>query len=235
MSNLTKRAWKTNTWPRTPKCTSIKRAFSGTLLYGSETWTTYIRQESGLNTFHLRCLRRIRGVKWQDHITNSDILSCACIPSMQPLFSQRRLRLLRHVHRMDDGHIPKEVLYGQLTTGVRKVGRGRLQTWPQSMRNWFKQLWCCVWSWPVEADSERRNSEGRGEMSTESWWEACLPQKQLYFAFLLLLMRLVQQGLPLTHWPAQPHKKMQHHYELIRAHKLCLSRLRLPIIYEMRK
>lgn len=28
---------------------------------------------------------------------------------------------------MDDGHIPKEVLYGQLTAGVRKVGRPTLR------------------------------------------------------------------------------------------------------------
>ena len=42
---------------------------------------------------------------------------------MHSILSQRRLRWLGHVHRMDDGRIPKESLYGQLKTGVRKVGR----------------------------------------------------------------------------------------------------------------
>ena len=45
-----------------------------TLLYGSESWTLYARQERRLNVFHLRCLRRILGIKWQDHIPNKDVL-----------------------------------------------------------------------------------------------------------------------------------------------------------------
>ena len=40
---------------------------------------------------------------------------------MDSLLSQRRLRWLGHVHHRNDGRIPKEVLYRQLTTGVRKV------------------------------------------------------------------------------------------------------------------
>ena len=60
------------------------------------------------------------GVKWQDH---SEILSRAGIPSMPSLCSQRCLRWLGYVHRMDDDHIPEEVFFGQLKTGVRKVGR----------------------------------------------------------------------------------------------------------------
>ena len=84
---------------------------------------TYIGQKRHLNTFHLPFLRRILGFKWQDHITNSEMLSRTGTPSMHSILSQRRLRWLGHVHRMDDGRIPKEFLYGQLKTGVRKVGR----------------------------------------------------------------------------------------------------------------
>ena len=46
---------------------------------------------------------------------------------MPSLCSQRRLRWLGHVHRMDDGRIPKKVLFGQLKTGVRKAGRPALR------------------------------------------------------------------------------------------------------------
>lgn len=40
---------------------------------------------------------------------------------MYSLLSQRRLRWLGHVHRMNDGRILKEVLHGQLTTGESKL------------------------------------------------------------------------------------------------------------------
>ena len=84
-------------------------------------------------------------------------------PQACSLLSQRRLRWFGHVHRMDDGHIPKDVLYGQLTTGVKKSQtprsaiHERSQTWPQSMRNWSKQLGRCrELSCPLVTDSERR-------------------------------------------------------------------------------
>ena len=53
-----------------------------TLLYGSETWTTYAGQERRLNTFHLRSIRRILGISWQEKVTNADIFSRAGLPTM---------------------------------------------------------------------------------------------------------------------------------------------------------
>ena len=102
-------------------------------------------------------------------------------PQACSLLSQRRLRWFGHVHRMDDGHIPKDVLYGQLTTGVKKsrtprsAVHERSQTWPQSMWNWSKQLGRCrEVSCPLVTDSERRNRESRRETSPENWREAVL-------------------------------------------------------------
>ena len=127
MSKLTKRAWENKHLTGNTKMFIYQACVLSTLLYGSETWTTYMRREHHFNSFHLLCLRRILGVKWQEHITNREILSRADIASMHSLLSQRRLRWLRHVHRMVDGRIPKEVLYRKLTAGVRKVGRPALR------------------------------------------------------------------------------------------------------------
>ncbi|XP_067904697.1 uncharacterized protein [Heterodontus francisci] len=88
----------------------------------SEAWTTYVSQERCLNTFHLRCLRRILGIRWQDRISNAEVLEVATIPSIYAPLSQRRLRWLGHVSRMEDGRIPKDALYSELVTGIRPTG-----------------------------------------------------------------------------------------------------------------
>ena len=62
-----------------------------TIMYGSETWTSYAGQERRLNTFHLISIRRILGICWQDKVTNADVLSRAGLPSMYTLLRQRRL------------------------------------------------------------------------------------------------------------------------------------------------
>ena len=98
-----------------------------TLLYGSEVWVTYTHQQRRLNTFHLRCLRRILGITWQDHTPNKDVLQRASSQSVFALLSQRRMRWLGHVYRMEDGRIPKDVLYGGFVNGIGPVGRPTLR------------------------------------------------------------------------------------------------------------
>ena len=56
-----------------------------TLMYGRETWTTYAKQEKRLNSFHLRSIRCILGISWQDRVSNTEVLSQANLPSMSTL------------------------------------------------------------------------------------------------------------------------------------------------------
>ncbi|KAL8559123.1 hypothetical protein ACOMHN_046171 [Nucella lapillus] len=42
---------------------------------------------------------------------------------MFALLTKRRLRWLGHVIRMQDGRLPKDILYGELATGSRPTGR----------------------------------------------------------------------------------------------------------------
>ena len=128
-----------------------------TLLYGSEAWTTYMHQERRLNTFHMRCLKRILGIKWQDHIPYSEILNRAGMLSIYALLSQRRLRWLRHVRRMADGRLPKDILYSQLATGSRSVGQSILRY--KDVRKRDKNS-CAIMqgNWEVVADLENRST-----------------------------------------------------------------------------
>lgn len=127
MARLTKRVWENKVLTEHTKSSVYQACVLSTLLYGSETWTTYMRQERRLNSFHMRCLKRILGISWQDRIPHRDILERAKVPSIYSLLSQRRLRWLGHVRRMEDGRLPKDILYGQLTQGTRRTGRPQLR------------------------------------------------------------------------------------------------------------
>ena len=78
-------------------------------------------------SFHLRSLRRILGMSWRDKVPNTEVLDRAGLPTMYTLLRQRRMRWIGHVHRMEDGRIPKDVLYGELAVGKRPRGHPQLR------------------------------------------------------------------------------------------------------------
>ncbi|KAL8582045.1 hypothetical protein ACOMHN_028026 [Nucella lapillus] len=123
MARLSKRVWENSMLTIKTKTQVYQACVLSTLLYGSESWTLYTHQERRLNTFHLRCLRRILGISWQDRVRNKDVLARAGIHSMFALLTKRRLRWLGHVIPMQDGRLPKDILYGELATGSRPTGR----------------------------------------------------------------------------------------------------------------
>ena len=59
-------------------------------------------------------LRRILGIKWQDKVTNVEVLNDSSMLSIYSLLMKRRLRWIGHVRRMDDGRIPKDIMFGEL-------------------------------------------------------------------------------------------------------------------------
>ena len=89
------------------KVNVYKACVISTLHYGSESWTMHAHHEKRLNVFHMRCLRRILGITWQDKVTNKVVLEKARIPGLYTLLKQWRMRWLGHVTRMKDGRIPK--------------------------------------------------------------------------------------------------------------------------------
>ena len=126
-AKLNERVWENKNLTINTKMRVYRACVLSTLLYGSETWSTYTSQENKLNAFHLRSLRRILGISWSDRISNEAVHNKSCIPSIQAILSKHRLRWLGHVKRMDDSRLPKLLLFGQLATGTRAVGRPRLR------------------------------------------------------------------------------------------------------------
>ena len=152
MSKLSKRVWENGKLSLATKLSVYRACILSTLLYGSESWTTYMSQEHRLNTFHLRCLRRILGTTWEERKSNQEILSQANVPSMYALLSQRRLRWLGHTRRMNDGRIPKDILYGEMAAGSRATGRPLLR-YKDACRRDFKEMDIVEDSWEeVAAD-----------------------------------------------------------------------------------
>ena len=75
-------------------------------------------RKTRLDNFHLRCLRNILGIFWQDMVTNTDVLErVSCVRMYTPL-NQRPLWWIGQVHRMADGRIRKDILGGELFTGI---------------------------------------------------------------------------------------------------------------------
>ena len=93
------------------------------LLYACETWTVYSRHAKQLNAFHMRCLRTLLRVKWQDKIPDTEVLQRTESVSIHATLLRSQLRWAGHIHRMDDSRLPKRLLYGELSSGKRSVGR----------------------------------------------------------------------------------------------------------------
>ncbi|XP_038064799.1 uncharacterized protein LOC119735166 [Patiria miniata] len=124
---LRKRVSDNNRLPLPLKIMVYETCILSILLYGSEGWTAYRRQERRLNAFHLRCLRSILGLTWRDRVPNTEILWRTECLDMRTLLQKRRLRWIGHVIRMDDACLPKYILFGELPNAPRPVGCPKLR------------------------------------------------------------------------------------------------------------
>ena len=72
-----------------------------------------------------RALRSIMQIRWQDRITNQEVLDRASSTSIEAKILQAQLRWTGHVIRMDHDRIPRQLFYSELVRGNRKQGRPR--------------------------------------------------------------------------------------------------------------
>ena len=72
-----------------------------TLLYSAELWLLTATLSKRLNAAHHRWQRSILGVSWKDKITNEEVRVRTVQHSIENIISERRLRWLGHLTRMD--------------------------------------------------------------------------------------------------------------------------------------
>ena len=93
-----------------------------TIVHSCETWVQYRRHIRLLESFHIRRLQLILGLRWCHKVTHSEIRSKAGIPTIESMLLHHQLRLLGHVIRMPCSRLPHCVLHGQLRLGHTSVG-----------------------------------------------------------------------------------------------------------------
>ena len=89
------------------------------LFYGCETWTLYRRHVKKLEHFHMRALRSILGIRWQDRVTNLEVLDRANSTSIESMLLKFQLRWVGHAICMEEFWMPRRLMYGKLQLGKR--------------------------------------------------------------------------------------------------------------------
>ena len=67
------------------------------------------------------CTKNLRGIKWQDKIPDTEVLTRADLASMFTILGQSRLRWAGHVDRMSIERLPKKLLFGELQQASLKA------------------------------------------------------------------------------------------------------------------
>ena len=71
----------------------------------------------------MHSLRTILNFKWQDRVSNLQVLDMAESTSIEAMILKSRLRWVGHVICMEDNRLPKQLMFGELASGKRKQGR----------------------------------------------------------------------------------------------------------------
>ena len=66
-------------------------------------------------------------IKWGDCVSNFEVLRRAGLDSIEAVLFAMQLRWTSHVIRMAEDRFPKQLLYGELEQGKRKVGGQKLR------------------------------------------------------------------------------------------------------------
>ena len=97
------------------------------LMYGSEPWTLYRHDVRELRTIQQLHLQLILKIKWDHFISNEEVLKRAGTEDFKVMLVRNQLHWLGHVCRMDDNRPQKQLLYGELASGLCPVGRPKLR------------------------------------------------------------------------------------------------------------
>ena len=98
----------------------------------------------------MRCLRTLLRIRWQDKVPDTEVLQRAESESIHAILLRSQLWWAGHVQRMDDSRLPKRLLYGELTTGQRSLGRPK-KRYKHSLKESLKRCDIPYSTWEASA------------------------------------------------------------------------------------
>ena len=107
------------------------------MLFGCETWSLTLREESRLRVFENRVLRRIFGLKKDENgewrrLHNDEIHNLYRLPNIVRVIKSRYVRWTWHVARMEEG-MGAFNIFATKPTGKRSLGRPR-RRWEHNIK-----------------------------------------------------------------------------------------------------
>ena len=147
--------WKRNTINTSLKMQLFKSIVIPTAIYASETWKNTSRITQKLDVFQQRCLRKILRVRYQDHITNVEILRRSNSDKLSEIVTERRMRLAGHIIRLPSDRITKTAMSWIPPGGRRRRGRPA-RTWRSTFKSDLERLEMS-WSEAEAVASDRPN------------------------------------------------------------------------------
>jgi len=72
------------------------------LLYASETWTSLASDMTAIESFHMKCQRRILGIRWHDFVHNSEVSLCTGLTPVSDRIIRGCNAIFGHVARLPD-------------------------------------------------------------------------------------------------------------------------------------
>ena len=110
LQSLWRPLWRHREISRRTKLRIYNASVVPVLLYGAETWPLNNTMAARLDGFDNRALRLIEGVRWSEHITNTEIrLRTQQTPASQ-LAAVRRVRWFGHLARLSPDHPTRAIL-----------------------------------------------------------------------------------------------------------------------------
>jgi len=88
------------------------------LLYASETWTLLAGDIKAIKSFHMKCQRRILGIRWHDFVRNSKVSLRTGLAPLSDRITRGRNAIFGHVARMQDNTPAHQAMLRQVELSV---------------------------------------------------------------------------------------------------------------------